>query len=60
MEQRKQGFIPLKTMAEQALAALPLGYPANWQLEGMVEWASMLIEHYDNLMSTWQAPVAER
>ncbi len=57
---RQRGFVPLKAMAEQALAALPVGDPAGKQLEGMIEWAGMLIEHYDDLIAVWHAHMVER
>lgn len=60
MVRRKEGLVPLKAMAEQALAALPTGNPASKRLEVMVEWAELLIEHYEDLISAWQAHVAER
>ncbi len=60
MRVRQQGFVPLKAMAEQALAALPAEHPAGKQLEDMVEWADTLIEHYDQLIAAWQTRRAEQ
>lgn len=59
MERRKQSFVPLKKMAEQAKAALPPEHPARAQVEGMAEWADLLNQHYETLIAAWQAHVSE-
>lgn len=54
MERRRQGILPLKALAEQARSALPPDAPAQAQLSGMVEWATVLISHYEGLITAWR------
>lgn len=55
MERRRQSFLPLKSMADQMTAALDADDPARQQLQHMSDWATLLMQHYDTLIATWQA-----
>jgi DNA-binding transcriptional regulator GbsR (MarR family) len=55
MERRKQGIAPLKAMAEQMKLNLPAGDPAYQQLNGMSQWADLLMHHYEQLIAAWKA-----
>jgi DNA-binding transcriptional regulator GbsR (MarR family) len=59
MERRRQGIAPLKALASRLNASLPPDHPAHKQLQGMVEWTDMLMQHYDTLIATWQARQSE-
>ena len=54
MERRRQGIAPLKALASRLNATLPTDHPAHAQLEGMVEWTDMLMQHYDTLIAAWK------
>ncbi|MCA0456173.1 MAG: hypothetical protein LCI00_19500 [Chloroflexi bacterium] len=60
MEKRRQAISPLKQMAEHMHVALPDDDPAREQLQEMTEWTAMLIQHYDSLITTWQAHLAAK
>jgi DNA-binding transcriptional regulator GbsR (MarR family) len=60
MERRAQGIAPLKALAVQAQKALPKGDPAHSQLEQMVSWTDVQVEHYERLLTAWRARPQQR
>lgn len=54
MDRRRQAFAPLKAIAEQAQAALPSDDPAQAQLQGMADWTTLLMQHYEMLIAEWE------
>jgi DNA-binding transcriptional regulator GbsR (MarR family) len=60
MERRRQSFAPLKAMADNMTSALPADDPARQQMQQLSDWASLLMQHYETLITTWQAQLAAR
>ena len=50
----REKVMAFKSLAEQGLAALPVGSEARLRLEEMVEWSNMMSEVYERVLIEWQ------